>query len=252
MITLEFPAQEAKMLRSCTLGFCSILGALGPGCASERIQPAKQAPQVDMVSQQIESRGVTDTAVLAAMRTVPRHEFVPTDMRQFAYDDRPLPIGNNQTISQPYIVAAMTELAGLDKSARVLEIGTGSGYQTAVLKEVAGEVFSIEIVEPLAQRARITLERLGYTNGLQLRIGDGYAGWAEAAPFDAILVTAAPPKIPRPLLEQLKLGGRLIIPVGETNQELLVITKTADGFARRSVFPVRFVPMTGQAQRNEQ
>ncbi len=226
-----------------------MLGLSGPGCKSrKRTQPAKKKTRMHMVSQQIEARGVKDSAVLEAMRTVPRHEFVPDNLRQYAYDDRPLPIGEDQTISQPFIVAAMTELAELDKTSKVLEIGTGSGYQTAVLAEVARTVYSIEIVEPLGRRAAATLKRLGYTN-VHLKIGDGYAGWPDAAPFDAVLVTAAPPEIPQPLKDQLAVGGRLVIPVGEHSQELLVLTKTREGFERRSVFPVRFVPMTGEAQR---
>jgi protein-L-isoaspartate(D-aspartate) O-methyltransferase len=200
-----------------------------------------------MVAEQIAARGVTDERVLDAMRTVPRHEFVPEDLRGAAYEDRPLPIGEGQTISQPYVVAAMTELARVRPGARVLEIGTGSGYQTAVLATLGATVYSIEIVEPLGRRAAADLARLGYQN-VHLRIGDGYAGWPEAAPFDAIVVTAAPPHVPRPLLEQMKVGARMVIPVGAAYQELRVITRTETGYSEESAFPVRFVPMTGAAQ----
>jgi len=181
------------------------------------------------------------------MRSVPRHEFVPSNLQAAAYSDRPLPIGDGQTISQPYIVAAMTELARIEPGSRVLEVGTGSGYQAAVLHEVAGAVHSIEIVEPLAKRASETLERLGYDSA-QVRYGDGYRGWPEAAPFDAIIVTAAPTEVPQPLLEQLNEGGRLVIPVGNWDQQLEVHTRTPDGIRVERVFAVRFVPMTGRAR----
>jgi protein-L-isoaspartate(D-aspartate) O-methyltransferase len=197
-----------------------------------------------MVVRQIEGRDVRDPRVLAAMRKVPRHLFVPPSLADEAYDDHPLPIGEGQTISQPYIVALMTELLRLKGGERVLEVGTGSGYQAAILAETAGEVFSIEILEPLARRAAATLEGLGYGR-VQVRAGDGYLGWPEAAPFDAIIVTAAPDHVPQPLLDQLKVGGRLVIPVGDFYQELVVCTKTAAGVSRRGVIPVRFVPMTG-------
>lgn len=200
-----------------------------------------------MVERQIAARGVKDEMVLKAMDAVPRHEFVTAPMRDLAYTDRPLPIGFEQTISQPYVVAAMTELLAIDGDARVLEIGTGSGYQAAVLAEVAGEVYSIEIVEPLAERTAELLQRLGYER-IHLRVGDGYAGWPEAAPFDAIIVTAAPPEVPAPLREQLRVGGKLVIPVGDAYQELVVITRTDSDYEQTSVFPVRFVPMTGRAQ----
>jgi protein-L-isoaspartate(D-aspartate) O-methyltransferase len=179
---------------------------------------------------------------------VPRHAFVPEALASRAYGDHPLPIGEEQTISQPYIVATMSELARIAPGARVLEIGTGSGYQAAVLAEMGADVYSIEIVEPLARRAAATLARLGYQR-IHLRTGDGYVGWPEAAPFDAVLVTAAPPQVPEPLRQQLRVGGRLVIPVGDDDQELRVITRTTTGFADERVFPVRFVPMTGEAQR---
>jgi protein-L-isoaspartate(D-aspartate) O-methyltransferase len=200
-----------------------------------------------MVSTQIESRGVRDSQVLRAMRAVPRHRFVPPSERSSAYDDRPLPIGHQQTISQPYIVALMSELADLKPGDKVLEVGTGSGYQAAVLAEMGVKVFSIEIVAPLAKQAKATLTKLGYD--VEVRHGDGYAGWPEHAPFDAVIVTAAPPQIPEPLKEQLKIGGRLVIPVGTHFQSLIRVTRTKSGFRQEEVIPVRFVPMTGEAQK---
>ena len=185
-----------------------------------------------------------DDRVLEAMATVPRHEFVPPGLIDKAYLNRPLPIGHGQTISQPYIVAIMTDLLDIEPGQRVLEIGTGSGYQAAVLAELGVEVYSIEIVEPLANSARSRLASLGYQ--VTVRHGDGYRGWPERAPFDAIVVTAAPPRVPAPLKQQLKVGGRLVLPVGDRDQELVVITRTATGYERRSALPVRFVPMTGE------
>ena len=201
-----------------------------------------------MVLEQIASRGIRDARVLAAMRSVPRHEFVPRAYRDEAYDDHPLPIEAEQTISQPYIVALMSELAGVSPGERVLEVGTGSGYQAAVLAAMGAEVYSIEIVEELARTAATRLKRLGYAR-VEVRYGDGYAGWPEHAPFDAIVVTAAPPKIPEPLKQQLAVGGRLVVPVGDAYQELVVVTRTASGLEERKSIPVRFVPMTGKAQR---
>jgi len=215
----------------------------GDGKTAAQQSAAREA----MVREQIEARGVRTVAVLQAMRKVPRHEFVPESVRHFAYDDRPLTIGYGQTISQPYIVARMTELARLTPESRVLEVGTGSGYQAAVLAELAAEVYTIEIVPNLAHRAEGDLARLGYKN-VHLRVGDGYRGWPELAPFDAIVVTAAPEKIPPPLLAQLKVGGRLVIPVGDYFQELKVVTRTAGGYQEENDGSVRFVPMTGQAQ----
>ncbi len=199
----------------------------------------------EMVSTQLEARGIRDEAVLRAMRRVPRHEFVPARWQASAYQDRPLPIGHRQTISQPYVVAAMSESAQLGPGSRVLEVGTGSGYQAAVLREMGALVYTIEIIEPLAQQAAVTLQRLGY-DGIEVRHGDGYRGWPEAAPFDAVIVTAAAPEVPRPLLEQLAPGGRLVIPVGSWEQHLEVHTRTPTGFERKTIFPVRFVPMTGE------
>jgi len=202
-----------------------------------------------LVDDTIAGRDIRDARVVAALRKVPRHEFVPVAMQPHAYEDRPLAIGFEQTISQPFIVAAMTEAARVGPGSKVLEIGTGSGYQAAVLAEIGVDVYSIEIVEPLAKQTHELLARLGY-NKLHLRIGDGYAGWPEAAPFDAIIVTAAPPAVPQPLVDQLRVGGRMVIPVGKEpeDQELRVITKTADGATSETLYPVRFVPMTGRAQ----
>lgn len=200
-----------------------------------------------MVREQIEARGIGDPAVLAAMRRVPRHLFMPEQVRHLAYEDHPVPIGYGQTISQPYIVAFMSELARVEPGDRVLEIGTGSGYQAAILDALGAEVFSIEIVEPLARRAEQTLGELGHSN-VRIRSGDGFAGWPEEAPFDRIVLTAAPPRIPQPLIDQLAPGGRLIAPEGRHDQELMVLTKGEQGVVRESVLPVRFVPMTGRAQ----
>jgi protein-L-isoaspartate(D-aspartate) O-methyltransferase len=193
---------------------------------------------------------VKDERVLAAMRAVPRHEFVPADRRDSAYDDTPLPIGYGQTISQPYIVALMTELLQLKAGDQVLEIGTGSGYQAAVLSELTPYVYTIEIVEPLCQQARERLARRGYKT-IEVRCGDGYEGWPAAAPFDGIIVTCAAGHVPPPLWEQLKPGGRMVIPIGGTydTQRLVLLTKQVDGQrTSRNVLPVRFVPMTGKAQ----
>ncbi len=203
-----------------------------------------------MVERQLEERDIRDPEVLRAMGTVPRERFVPDDVRELAYADGPLPIGLDQTISQPYIVALMTQLARIRAGDRVLEIGTGSGYQAAVLAELGAEVYSIEIVEPLAVRAQAVLESLGYGARVHVRVGDGYFGWAEHAPYAAVLLTAAPPEIPEPLLEELAPGGRLVAPVGEHGREVLVVVdKDADGrLTRREVLPVSFVPMTGEAQ----
>jgi protein-L-isoaspartate(D-aspartate) O-methyltransferase len=200
-----------------------------------------------MVADQIAARGVRDPLTLSAMRNVPRRLFVPPAAAAEAYTDHPLPIGHGQTISQPYIVGFMTEALGLCGHETVLEVGTGSGYQTAVLAEIAARVYSIEIVLALAEEARERLRRLGYA-GVELLAGDGYAGWPEAAPFDAIMVTAAAPRIPEPLKLQLRDGGRLVVPVGDEAQELIVVTRRGASFEERRILPVRFVPMTGKVR----
>jgi len=204
-----------------------------------------------MVQEQLlgPGREITNLRVLAVMGKVPRHEFVPEESRASAYRDGPLPIGHGQTISQPYVVAFMTEQLEPRPTDRVLEIGTGSGYQAAVLAELVKEVYTIEIIEPLARRAEADLKRLSYTN-IHVRAGDGYQGWPEAAPFDAVIVTCAPENVPPPLVEQLKDGGRMIIPVGPAgDQELVSLRKQGGRLEKRAVLPVRFVPMTGEAQR---
>jgi len=197
----------------------------------------------EMVERYLVRGGIRDSRVLDAMRTVPRHRFVPGEQVECAYENRPLPIGREQTISQPYIVALMTEALGLQGHEKVLEIGTGSGYQTAILAEIAGEVYTVEIIEKLAGRAGAILDELGHEN-VHARVGDGYQGWPEEAPFDAILVTAAPERIPSRLEQQLAVGGRLVLPVGTSRQELLLITRTPDGYQRRRLALVAFVPMT--------
>ena len=199
-----------------------------------------------MVARQIRARGVRDSAVLDALTTVPRHRFVPQQHQENAYADTALPIGRDQTISQPYIVAYMTEAMQIPVGAKVLEIGTGSGYQAAVLAEIAQEVYTVEIVPELAERAGQLLEQLGYKN-VHTRTGDGYRGWPEQAPFDAIIVTAAPDHVPPALVEQLAVGARLVIPVGRLAQEMRLVTKTTDGSNSEATIPVRFVPMTGEA-----
>ncbi len=200
-----------------------------------------------MVIDQIERRGVKDEDVLEAMRTVPRHEFMPENVRYSAYEDEPQPIGSGQTISQPYIVGLMTELLQVDENSKVLEIGTGSGYQAAVLAEICDSVYTIEIICELADRADSTLSALNYDN-VVVRCGDGYRGWPDKAPFDGIIVTAAPDEIPQPLLDQLADGGRMVIPVGTYYQELKLIRKQNGEIKEMNVIPVRFVPMTGEAE----
>ncbi|MCP4198090.1 MAG: protein-L-isoaspartate(D-aspartate) O-methyltransferase [Proteobacteria bacterium] len=205
-----------------------------------------QKQRARMVADQIAARGIHDPAVLEAMRTVPRHAFIPNKWQNEAYDDHPLPIGHDQTISQPYIVAYMTEALKAQKGQKILEIGTGSGYQAAVLAHMGARVFSIEIVKSLGTMARKTLKQLGYD--VQVRIGDGYAGWPEEAPFDGIIVTAAPTEIPAPLIAQLKDGGRLVVPVGRYFQDLKVIKKVSGKLVTENTLPVRFVPMTGKIE----
>ena len=203
------------------------------------------AERFRMVAAQIRARGVSDERVLAAMAKVPRHLFVPPDVRSRAYDDAPLPIGFGQTISQPYIVAYMSDVLQVEPSHKVLEIGTGSAYQAAILGELAREVYSIEIVEPLAARAKQILSELGYRN-VQVRHGNGYLGWPEAAPFDRIIVTAAPEEVPKPLTDQLAMGGLLVVPVGRVDQTMTILRKTPKGMERTETLPVRFVPMVGK------
>jgi protein-L-isoaspartate(D-aspartate) O-methyltransferase len=208
-----------------------------------------EAAREQMVREQIEDRGVRDVRVLAALRKVPRHLFVPPEERGEAYNDYPLAIGHGQTISQPYIVAYMTEALELKPRDRVLEIGTGSGYQAAILAELVAHVYSIEIIEELAKEAETRLRRLGYSN-VQVRAGDGYQGWPEAAPFDAIIVTAAPGHIPQPLVDQLREGGRMVLPLGLWDQELVRLRRSHGRILRETLLPVRFVPMTGEAQKH--
>jgi protein-L-isoaspartate(D-aspartate) O-methyltransferase len=226
------------------------LAAIATACAGTTVdsQPAAttfEKSRALMVDEQIAARDIKNPVVLDAMRRVPRHEFVPEPLRGSAYADSPLPIGHDQTISQPYIVAYMTEALELDRSHRVLEIGTGSGYQAAVLGEIATEVYTIEIVAPLAEGARAILKQLGYDN-VHVRTGNGYLGWPEEAPFDRVIVTAAPDDIPTALVEQLKPGGLMAIPVGVGTQELRILRRTEAGMQTLRTLPVRFVPMTGK------
>jgi protein-L-isoaspartate(D-aspartate) O-methyltransferase len=229
------------------------------GCGSRSGSPTLSAAEPEytrarqrMVKEQLRAPGrdLKSERVLAAMEKVPRHELVPESVRSSAYADHPLPIGHGQTISQPYIVAFMTEQLDPKPTDKVLEIGTGSGYQAAVLAELVAEVYTIEIVEPLAERAKADLQRLGYKN-VHVKAGDGYQGWPEAAPFDAVIVTCAPDHIPQPLIEQLKDGGKMIIPVGEGpwSQDLYLLEKQGNKVNKRAVLPVRFVPMTREKER---
>jgi protein-L-isoaspartate(D-aspartate) O-methyltransferase len=198
----------------------------------------------DMVQKQIIERGITDTAVIDAMLSIERHKFIPREYESHAYSDYPLPIGEGQTISQPYIVALMTELLALQETDKVLEIGTGSGYQAAILSVIVKEVYTIEIVPSLAQSAQERLRDMGFKN-VQVRCGDGFLGWSEAAPFDAIIITCAPPEVPQPLIEQLTEGGRLVVPLGSDFQILTLYKKIAGELQKTEIVPVRFVPMTG-------
>ncbi|MCP9465530.1 MAG: protein-L-isoaspartate(D-aspartate) O-methyltransferase [Nitrospira sp.] len=206
------------------------------------MDPNRQGERNRLVDQDIIPHGVRDPAVIAAMRKVPRHRFVPPSYADSAYLDSPLPIGYGQTISQPSLVAEMTEHLHLKRTDKVLEIGTGSGYQAAVLAELVDRVFSVELLEPLARQAERTLAELGYTN-VRVRVGDGHEGWPEEAPFDAIIVTAAPETVPQPLLDQLAIGGRLIIPVGKDLQRLELYRRTENGYERKTLTLVRFVPL---------
>jgi protein-L-isoaspartate(D-aspartate) O-methyltransferase len=220
------------------------------GCGQQAPPAADFAAQRQrMVEQQLKPRDIKDERVLSAMAKVPREEFVPADQRGASYEDGPLPIGYDQTISQPYIVAFMTEQLRPKPSDRALEIGTGSGYQAAILAELVADVYTIEIVQPLSQTAEAALQRLGYKN-VHLKVGDGYQGWPEEAPFDAIIVTCAPDKVPQPLVDQLKEGGRMVIPVGERFAQQLYLLEKKNGQLKESAtLPVRFVPMLRETNR---
>lgn len=227
------------------LALFSCSGQSEPGDSTEA---GYEKLRARMVETQLLPRDINDKKVIAAMKHVPRHLFVPKEYRAYAYEDGPQPIEQGQTISQPYIVAIMTQLLRIDSVSKILEIGTGSGYQAAVLGEISDSVYSIEIIPQLAKQAAHLLDSLGYRN-VHVKAGDGYLGWPEAAPFDAVIVTAAAPKIPQPLIEQLKVGGRMVIPVGDYTQELYLITKEKDGVVKQAIIPVRFVPMTGEVQK---
>ena len=245
---LAGPAAVAFLIASLTLPSAACAnGAPAARAAADTIPPpAGDAAHADlrrrMVERQIAERGVQDSAVLHAMRTVPRHRFVPEATPETAYSDTPYPIGHGQTISQPYIVAFMAEAADIQPGDRVLEIGAGSGYGAAVLAELSSEVYTIEIIPELAQRAREVLGELGYDN-VEVRTGNGWLGWPEHAPYDAVVVTAAPDEVPEALVDQLAVGGTLVVPVGELRQSLRIIRKTEEGLEDESVLPVRFVPM---------
>jgi protein-L-isoaspartate(D-aspartate) O-methyltransferase len=251
----------ALFLRKLTAAFLAGILIFGVvGCASNLISAnqkdqqnmATSGPDFErlraaMVRDQLQRRDVKDPLVLAAMLKVPRHEFVPTNIINSAYEDSALPLDLGQTISQPYIVGFMTQALKLTGGEKVLEIGTGSGYQAAVLAEIVSDVYSVEILPELADRARVLLAKMGYKN-IHIRTGDGYEGWPQFAPFDKIIVTAAPDSVPQPLIDQLKTGGRMVIPVGRYEQQLMIIEKNESGVARQYSIPVRFVPMTGKAQ----
>ena len=226
-------------IKSILLGIISLL-ALSVHCQIDHKQLRE-----NMIKEQLLARDISDPATLKAMRNVPRHEFVPADMQPYAYSDNPLPIGMKQTISQPYIVAYMTQVLKLKEHDRVLEVGTGSGYQAAILGQIVDTVYTIEIVEALAFTAKNRLSALGYNN-IEVRTGDGYLGWPEKGPFDAIMVTAGAEEVPEPLLKQLKEGGRMIIPVGPHNgiRQLLLMTKKSGKIKTKEVMSVRFVPLT--------
>jgi len=230
-----------------------LAAVVASGCGQKATPPSDfTAQRQRMVQQQLVTRGINDARVLAAMAKVPREEFVAPESRTASYEDGPLPIGYGQTISQPYIVAFMTEQLHPKLSDRVLEVGTGSGYQAAILAELVSEIYSIEIVQPLAKNAEATLQRLGYKN-VHLKIGDGYQGWPEAGPFDAIIVTCAPDKVPQALVDQLKDGGRMVIPVGDRFAQQLYLLEKKDGQLKQSAtLPVRFVPMTSEAEKKSE
>jgi protein-L-isoaspartate(D-aspartate) O-methyltransferase len=228
-------------------------GRCGAAQPDEPARPLDEnaSRRMRMVDEQLRARGLRDERVLGAIERVPRHLFVPAAQQRDAYEDHPLPIGHGQTISQPYIVGYMTEALRPKPTDKVLEIGTGSGYQAAVLGELVREVYSIEIVAPLGRQAAATLAENGYTN-VHVRVGDGYQGWPEQAPFDGIIVTAAPDHVPQPLVDQLAVGGRMVIPVGDLYQELMILTRTEAGIREERALPVMFVPMTGKAREKEE
>ena len=240
MLTIIF------LLTAMSLSACNPRSWSGPAEAQKQASSESFSEQRrQMVEHQIRGRGINDEDVLAAMMKVERHLFVPASQSTFAYNYSPLPIGEGQTISQPFIVAYMTEAAKVSPSAKVLEIGTGSGYQAAILGEIAREVYTIEIIPQLAERAGATLNQLGYKN-VFVKTGNGYLGWPEHAPFDAIVVTAAPDEVPQALVQQLAVNGRMVVPVGRFNQEMMIITRSRGGIVERRTIPVRFVPMTGK------
>lgn len=249
---MNFPARVLTSLRMTSVMLLFCLTVI-PGCSGVSgsgplfADLTRQVERDRMVDEQIIPSGIKDPIVLAAMRRVPRHKFVPSRYSAFAYHDDPLPIGYGQTISQPSLVALMTETLALQGAKKVLEVGTGSGYQAAVLAEIVPDVFTIEIVEPLAIETTRTLAELGYRN-VHTRIGNGYRGWPEEAPFDAIIVTAAPDHVPQPLLDQLAVGGRLILPVGRHYQTLELHRRTAEGYERKVIMFVRFVPLIREGQ----
>ena len=252
----KMPNETPRFLALASLLFLTGLACAASGSSGTATSPPGANTQPDwaaqrerMVETQLRGRDITNPVVLDAMRRVPRHLLVPEAVREMAYNDHPLPIGYEQTISQPYIVAYMTQLLDLppDAPTRVLEIGTGSGYQAAVLSEVAAEVYTIEIVEELATRAAADLATLGFDN-VTAKAGDGYIGWPEHGPFDGIMVTAAPDHVPQPLVDQLAVGARLVLPVGRDFQVMTVITKTAAAVTEEQTIPVQFVPMTGRAR----
>jgi protein-L-isoaspartate(D-aspartate) O-methyltransferase len=229
----------------------AVLVTVACGAAPEQARPQQadwDALRRRMVERQIQERGIASQRVLEAMRRVPRHRFVPEAVRSQSYEDHPLPIGFDQTISQPYIVGFMTDALQVEPDHRVLEIGTGSGYQAAILAELAREVYTLEIIPALAERGRSVLEDLGYRN-VHVRAGNGYLGWPEAAPFDRIIVTAAPDEVPPALVAQLKIGGLMAIPVGGVEQELRILRRTGTSMETLATLPVRFVPMTGKPKR---
>ncbi|MFY9610741.1 MAG: protein-L-isoaspartate(D-aspartate) O-methyltransferase [Blastocatellia bacterium] len=229
-----------------SLPACSAQKPQGPNSPGDESDAEEFKEQrLRMVEQQIKARGIRNEAVLRAMSTVPRHRFVPARHASLAYEDHPLPIGHGQTISQPLIVAYMTEAAEISANEKVLEIGTGSGYQAAILGELAKEVYTIEIIPELAASASRILSELGYKN-IHVKAGDGYLGWPEHAPFDGIVVTAAPDQVPQALVDQLALDGKMVIPVGTTNQQMVIVTKTRNGVVEQKTIPVRFVPMVSK------